>query len=141
MSTNETEAVESHRPAPSNPHGTARGKSGDHEYHLSFYPGFASGISVNGTDIYRQGKDDRFVLPAGTERPWSSHAVEIKSPTKGYTVVLHVDDPDHVVDRIEMRLRDPGTQASAGGGVFAAQQTGDTVVIDNSAMTCPPNCR
>ena len=140
MSTTETEATESHRPAPSNPHGTARGKSGEHEYHLSFYPGFASGISVNGTDIYRQRKGEFFVLPAGTERPWSSHAVEIKSPTKGYTVVLHVDDPDHVVDRIEVRLRDPGTGPKAGGGVIAAQ-AGDTVVIDNTPTVCPPVCR
>lgn len=127
------------RPNPSPSHRVERKKCGEHDYEVGFYPGFASRIQVNGTEVYKQG--ETFVLPNGMSKPLSSHAVQIRC-TKGYNVVLQVDDPHHVIDQIVVKLRDPEEVARDGGGVFANQQTGgDTVTIDNSALTCPPNCR
>jgi hypothetical protein len=126
------------RPDPSPSHRVERKKCGEHDYEVGFYPGFASRISVNGEDVYKQG--ETFVLPNGSSKPLSSHALEITS-SKGYNVILHMDDPHHVVDQIVITLRDP--KAKDGGGVFANQQgngAGDTVTVVNSAHTCPPDC-
>jgi hypothetical protein len=135
MSTSENDTLSAHRPPPSDPNGKAQGKVDGCDYQVAFYPGFASAISVNGTPLYKQ--SGSFVLPSGTTRPWSSHAVEISCPTHGYTLVVHLDDPQHVVDRIELVLRDPNT--GNGGGV-TAQQSGTKVTVDNAAATCPPVC-
>jgi hypothetical protein len=145
------ENMSHHRPHPSHPHRMAIGKAGEHEYQVGFYPGFASRIRVNGEDLYRQAEGEAFVLPSGATRPWSSHAVELTSRTKGYTVVLHVDDPQHVVEKIVVKLRDPAphehfdqARGRVGGGVKAHQGgpggAGDTVEIDNTPTICPPMC-
>lgn len=130
------------RPQPSPSHRVERKKCGEHDYEVGFYPGFASRIQVNGTELYRQPDGESFVLPNGASKPFSSHAVEIKC-SKGYNVVLHMEDPHHVVDQIVIKLKD--TVARDGGGVFANQAAGggngDTVTIDNTAATCPPICK
>jgi hypothetical protein len=132
-----SENITHHRPHPTPSHRVEKKKCGDHDYEVGFYPGFASRIQVNGTEVYKQ--DETFVLPAGTNKPLSSHAVQIKS-TKGYEVVLHFDDPHHVVDQIVVKLRDPEA-SSPNGGVHANQNSGgDEVTIDNTAHTCPPHC-
>jgi hypothetical protein len=129
------------RPQPSASHRVEHGRCGEHDYEVGFYPGFASRIDVNGTEIYKQPDGESFVLPNGASKPFSSHAVEIKC-SKGYNVVLHMDDPHHVVDQIIVKLRDPDAAARDGGGVFANQAGhGDTVTIDNTAATCPPICK
>lgn len=133
MSTNENTANGSQRP-PSDPKGKAQGKVNGHDYDVEFYPGFASAVSVNGSQLYRQ--TGSFVLPAGDKQPWSSHAVKISCASQGYTLVLNVEDPNYVIDKIELTLRDPGGK---GGGV-TAQQAGTKVTVDNAAATCPPVC-
>ncbi|HYH81727.1 MAG TPA: hypothetical protein VEX86_18115 [Longimicrobium sp.] len=128
------------RPQPSNPHRVERKRCGEHDYEVGFYPGFASRIVVNGTEVYKQPENESFVLPDGAKKPLTSHAVEIKC-SKGYNVVLHMEDPHHVVDQIVIKLKEP---VKDGGGVFANQAgggNGDTVTIDNTAATCPPICR
>jgi hypothetical protein len=129
------------RPQPSPSHRVERKKCGEHEYEVGFYPGFASRIQVNGTELYKQPEGESFVLPNGASKPFSSHAVEIKC-SKGYNVVLHMEDPHHVVDQIVIKLKDT---VHVNGGVFANQAAGggngDTVTIDNTAATCPPICK
>lgn len=132
-----------HRPDPSPPHKVMKKSMGQHEFTAGFYPGFASSIKVNGESVYEQTEHGPhpFVLPSGSEKPWSTCALDLSS-TKGYRVVLHLDDPDHVIDHIEVVLRDPKVN---GGGVAAfsadgGADGGDTVTIDNRAVTCPPLC-
>jgi hypothetical protein len=64
--------------------------------------------------------------------------VELSSG-KGYSVLLYIDDPRHVVERIEVTLRTPGgVGAFEGGG--AASGEPDVVVIENTPVICPPFC-
>ena len=128
------------RPEPSPSTRQVKKTVGGHDVTATFYPGFARSITVNDDPVYTQATDgpDPFVLPDGAERPWSSSAVELTS-TKGYNVTLYVDDPNHVVERIQVTLRGSGgVKASesnvAGGG------TPDVVTIDNTPVICPPFC-
>lgn len=129
-----------HRPDPSPPHKVMKKRVGGHEFTAGFYPGFARSIQVNGESVYDQKTDGPhpFVLPSGSDKPWSTSALELTS-TRGYRVVLHLDDPDHVIDHIEVVLRDPKAN---GGGVVAFESGGggDVVTIENTPVLCPPHC-
>lgn len=129
------------RPDPSDPHKVVTQDVDGHKFTAGFYPGFASSIAVNGVSLYNQkgeGGIHPFVLPAGSDRPFSTSAVDLTS-SKGHRVTIHLDDPDHVIDHVEVVLRDPraGVAAmSADGGAGG----GDTVTIDNQPVLCPPMC-
>lgn len=132
-----------HRPDPSPSHKEVKKAVGNHEFTAGFYPGFASSIKVNGVSVYDQKADgpNPFVLPSGSVRPMSTCAMELSS-SRGYRVTLHLDDPDHCVDHIEVVMRDPKVN---GGGVKAMSDGGgddeiDTVRIDNTPVLCPPFC-
>lgn len=110
------------------------------EFTAAFYPGFARVIAVNGETLYDQQADgpNPFVLPSGSDKPWSSSAVQLTSG-KGYVVMLQIDDPEHVVDHIEIVLRDPKARHSD-KRVVAFQAGGDRVTINNTPVICPPYC-
>ena len=126
------------RPEPSDPHRMISAEVEGQKVTASFYPGFARAITLNGATVYDQKVDgpDPFVLPAGTEKPFSTSALEFTS-SKGYRVTVQVDDPDHVVDYIEVVVRDPrgGVAAMQGGG-----GGGDTWGANNTPTLCPPIC-
>lgn len=142
------------RPQPSDPHRWCSGKHDSHDYLVEFYPGFASHIRLDsdgaeGTVLYKQGEthpEKTFVLPPGASRPLSSHAMQLSSSTRNFTVGLHIDDPQHVVESIVVKLRDPaagggGATGSAGGGVMAYQAGGGTTwTTENTPTICPPTC-
>lgn len=156
-----------HRPPASNPHkkvsckgcgtpaGGGPGFAGDHEtsdldgtYEVSFYPGFASGVDVNGSPMYRQAQ--AFVLPAGSEYPLTSSALTIRDTARDFNVTLHIDDPKHMVHRIHVELLEPEKKKELkkreterpAGGVHAAQSSPkpDTIVVTNTPTLCPPEC-
>jgi hypothetical protein len=156
-----------HRPPASNPHkkvscrgcgtpaGGGPGFSGEHEtseldgtYEVSFYPGFASGIDVNGKPMYRQART--FVLPVGTESAWTTSALTIRDTARDFDVTLHIDDPRHMIHRIHVELLEPekkeylksGQAERPGGGVTAHQSAPrpDTIVVTNTPTICPPSC-
>lgn len=139
------------RPPPSDPRKKVCQDVDGCEVSAEFYPGFASRIQVNGVQLYLQSQDgpDPFVLPEPEAKP-DPRSVTVISSTRGYTVTITLDDPDHVVDSIEMVMRDPrapesiarrvGASGSA-GGVAAFQSGGpDKVTIVNTPTLCPPNC-
>ena len=128
-----------HRPAPSDPHKEVSAEIDGQRVTAGFYPGFARAITLNGVPVYNQKEHGPlpFVLPAGSKKPFGTSALEFSS-TKGYRVTVHLDDPDHVVDHIEVVVRDPraGVEAmSSDGGA-----SGDTWGADNRPMICPPYC-
>jgi hypothetical protein len=126
---------------PSPPHKVITKEVDGQQFTAGFYPGFARSITVNGVSVYDQKVDgpDPFVLPPEDPTPWPSSPVELSS-TKGYRVVLHLSDPDHVIGQLELVLRDPKAADAAARGVAAFQSGGDHVTIVNDAQTCPPNC-
>src|SRR5687768_2440024 len=134
-------ADQSRRPEPSPSHKKVKKNVGGHEFEAGFYPGFARTVTVNGEPVYDQATDgpNPFVLPNGSERPWSSSAVELSSG-KGYSVLLYIDDPRHVVERIEVTLRTPGGVGGYEGGGAAVAGEPDVVIIENTPVTCPPFC-
>jgi len=132
------------RPEPSPSYWKVTKEVDGHEFTASFYPGFARSIKVNDVPVYDQKEDGPFpfVLPSGADRPWSASAVQLSS-TKGYNVVLQLDDPGHAVGTIEVVLRSPpaGGDAKSGGGVRAHSTfPPDRVTIDNTPVICPPFC-
>jgi hypothetical protein len=129
-----------HRPPPSDPHQKCD-DGGDYE--VAFYPGFASRIEVGGKEIYKQADGQPFVLPAGSEKPFSSHALTITNKAHSVTVTLHIDDPHDYVHRIHIELLDPESkraQKAEGTRVVAHQGGGTTVKVDNTPILCPPDC-
>jgi hypothetical protein len=110
-------------------------------FSAGFYPGFARSITLNGTSVYDQKADGPFPfnLPPDTSLPWASSAVVLSS-SKGYRVVMCLDDPDHVIDQIVVRLRDPKSEEALARSVVAFQAPRDEVVIDNTPVICPPMC-
>lgn len=130
-----------HRPEPSPSHRKVNKSVGKHEFTAAFYPGFASSITVNGESLYNQKADGPypFVLPSGSEKPMSTSAVDLSS-TAGYRVVIHLDDPNHVVDRIEVVLRDPANGGVTAMSADSGASGSDTVTIVNTPVVCPPFC-
>ena len=110
-----------------------------YEVSAGFYPGFARAIEVNGVSLYEQKADGYypFCLPKG-EGPWTSSAMSLSS-SKGYRVVLSLDDVGHAIDQIQLVLRPP-SKSTDGGGVTAFQEDGDRWCIYNTVVYCPPVC-
>ena len=128
-----------YRPEPSDPHMVVLAEVDGQRVTAGFYPGFARCITLNGVTVYNQKENGPlpFVLPPGSDKPISTSALEFSS-TKGYRVTVHLDDPDHVIDHVEVVVRDPragveARSADAGAG-------GDTWGADNRPMICPPYC-
>jgi hypothetical protein len=112
-----------------------------HEFTAGFYPGFASSITVNGVSVYNQKEDGPypFVLPGTEDKPWSSSLLSLSS-SKGYRVVISLDDPNHVIERMVLRLRDPRSEESLARSVVGFQDDADEVVIEETPVLCPPFC-
>jgi hypothetical protein len=129
------------RPEPSPTYLVMKKEVDGHEFTAGFYPGFARSIDVNGVSVYEQKADGPypFVLASGSTLPWSTSAVELTSD-KGYVVTLHIDDPEHVVEQVVLRLRDPATPKAGAGGVAAFQGGSDLVTINETPVLCPPFC-
>ncbi|HEX8245294.1 MAG TPA: hypothetical protein VF541_17405 [Longimicrobium sp.] len=155
--------MSSHRPPPTNPHwkvrgrnsaghgkGTGDGPAGKHvdsdapvPYEVSFYPGFASAIHVNKHVLHKE--REAFVLPSGSEQPWTYSAVTIKNTEEDFTVTLHIDDPQHRVHRICVELMHPDAKKKlkAEGQRVVAHSNGDPkdeIIIENTPTLCPPDC-
>jgi len=110
-------------------------------YTAGFYPGFARVITVNGQTLYNQEDKEYgllpYVLPPDTKEPASSSLLALSS-TKGYRVTLQLDDAAHVLDHLEVVVRDPRggvTGMSSDGGAG-----GDHWGVDNTPVLCPPMC-
>lgn len=106
-------------------------------YGACFYPGFARRIAVRrATDevvIYDQaGKP--FVLPAGEDKPWPSCGLEF-TDTLGREIRLQVEDVHSRIARIEVVFK---KDAAADG--TTEEGDGDTLVVENTAVLCPPYC-
>ena len=87
---------------------------------VTFYPGFASRVSVGDTELYRQTGS----YNVGTNGISGRHLVRIAGGALRDAVTLSIDDPDHQVSRLRVTL-----------------YNAEPVNIENSANICPPFCR
>jgi hypothetical protein len=111
---------------------------GGFEVTAEFYPGFARAIEVNGVSLYDQKADGPFPFNlADGAGPLTSSAMTLSS-SKGYRVVLNLDDSGQAIDQIQLVLRP--SKATNGGGVTAFQDEGDRWSIFNTVVYCPPFC-
>jgi hypothetical protein len=132
---------------PSNPNGRAE-KNG---FRASFYPGFVRRLAVRSpdgteTELYRQ--SETFFLPPGQNKPWATSTVEFTQPD-GRRIVLQMDDPDQLVDRIEIHFKAGGSAgavpiATPGDALFKgeppAAEGGVVLVLEDGVVLCPPLC-
>lgn len=107
-------------------------------YDCWFYGGWVSKVTVRRggevTEVYAQ--KESFVLPAGADQPFTLCQTEIQGlDLPRFTVTL--DDPHHVVDRIEVVLK---RRTENGGGDQDDGDDDDRVILSNSPALCPPHC-
>lgn len=136
---------------PSNPNGKAE-KDG---YSARFYPGFVRRLAVRGpdgteTELYNQ-HDKPFFLPPGHQKPWATSTLELVRPD-GRRLVLHIEDPDQQIDRIEVHLKgkDHGGVAvplmemdglaPSGDSPPPPPPPGEVLICEDGVVLCPPMC-
>ncbi len=113
----------------------------------AFYGGFVSRLVLrrDGRDheIFSQAADgpDPFVLPDDQDQPDPVSLFEFWGPGNR-RVAFEIHDHDRQIERIEVKLKEPGAEKAAGGpgGVRAMQDAGDTLLIYEAPMICPPVC-
>jgi hypothetical protein len=118
-----------------------------HPVRAAFYGGFVSRLVYrrNGRDheLFSQETDgpDPFVLPDGQDAPDPVSLFEFWGPGSR-RVAFEIQDGDRQIERIEVRLKEPGAEkyANGSGGVRAMQDGGDTLFIYEAPIICPPSC-
>jgi hypothetical protein len=88
-------------------------------YAVTFYPGFASRVTMGGTELYRQSG----AYHLGANALSARHLVRIAGGDLGDAVTLSIDDREHQIARLHVTLY--GNRS---------------VVIDNAPVLCPPLC-
>jgi hypothetical protein len=104
-------------------------------YRCCFYGGWLRKASIqrNGETVvvYEQSAREPYVLPAGADAPLTLTQVEFSGDDlPRFTVVL--DDPDHVVERIEVVLKE--------SGIPSVGDDEPRVIYENTPIICPPDC-
>lgn len=107
-------------------------------YRITFYPGFAREVEVEDRgdrkEIYRQsGSHDVRNQP---DEPLTHHVVRIEGGRSRRDVTLTLDDPQHAIAEIVVKLHPAGRKPGEG----TAQPAEETVRMVNDAVLCPPIC-
>ena len=107
-------------------------------YAVSLYPGFASRAvleTLGGpVELYQQGGSYR--LPAGAAGAARKHQIALQGGQYGRDLALSVLDPKHEIARIRVFLYGDGHVPGSGIPSDAVE----TLVVNNDAKTCPPDC-
>lgn len=118
--------------APRSEHVTASASG----YQVQVHPAFSSGISVRTaggqTQLFRQ--QATYHLPAGATAAPAQHVVRLQGGAFDRDVGLVVNDPKHQIARITVEMYGPDHRPGQGG------PTVETFVVENRAVTCPPDC-
>lgn len=127
-----SDSVLAHQPSPSRECGAEAG------YSACFYPGFVRRLAVRqpgGAEVVLYEQSGRFYLPAGAATPWPCSEVEFTRPDRR-KIRLQIDDPHTQIARIEVVFKADGGGTDGG----AEEGEGESLVIWESPVTCPPNC-
>lgn len=138
----------SRRPPPSPPRTHINGQINGRPFRSSFYGGFVSRLLFRqgGTDhvLYDQQTDGPkydcypYVLPEPATKPHPRSLFEFWGPD-GNHVAFEINDPDGTIDRIEVKLKKPGSRSSD-RAVVGMQEDDGTIIIDEDSTICPPDC-
>jgi hypothetical protein len=122
-------------PHPPSPSRECRDRDG---YHCCFYPGWLRKASVrrNGETVVIYDQDRTFYLPGGSDRPFTLSQVEFRGP--GGHINLTVDDPRHLIDRIEVVFKKKEREGGEEDG--DGDEDGDMLILENAPVVCPPAC-
>jgi hypothetical protein len=105
-------------------------------YQCWYYGGWVSEVSIRRAGkivtVFKQEKAKPFVLPTGADKPFTVFQTELSGPDLP-RVSVTLDDPDHVVERIELVLKRKDGAAQDGGD-------DDGWTINNTPTLCPPTC-
>lgn len=107
-------------------------------YALTFYPGFLSRavVQVDGREdvLYRQ------EAPHGVrdqpDEPLKRFELRLKGGPNDRDITLHVDDPQHAIAEIVVRMYPKGYKPEAGEN----PPPEEVFTAENDAMLCPPIC-
>jgi hypothetical protein len=105
-------------------------------YRVQVHPAFSSGISVRTdagrTQLFRQ--QATYTLPAGQTAAPAQHVVRLQGGAFDRDLGLVVNDPKHQIARITVEMYGPDHKPGQAGS------TVETFVVENRAVTCPPDC-
>lgn len=138
---------------PSETRATRNGQIDGKSYDVAFYPGWVSRVAVrrggtSETEIYNQKSEKEkgnnihpFNLPEGQEKRQERCTFEFSGGPHGKAWGLEIHDPHDAIARIEVTLKAPAAGGNGAGGVRAMQQSEPTVIVlDDTAVLCPPMC-
>lgn len=111
-------------------------------YQLTFYPGFVrqADVRVAGQDpvvLYRQEKP--YDIRGKPDQPFKRFMLQLKGGPNDRNVTFHIDDPDHSIAEITVKLyprgREPGGVRDGGG-----DEPNEVVIVVDDTVFCPPVC-
>lgn len=109
-------------------------------YKVTFHPAFASRCSIKGEDgeceVYKQDKPHKL---NGQSHP-KKHKIQLKGGKYDRDVTLDIADPKHAIKRIHIELYGDRDASDIGRAAVADDSAVETFVLDNRAVTCPPDC-
>ena len=108
-------------------------------YVLTFYPGFlgSATVEVDGREdvLYRQqGVHD---MRNQKGEPLPHFVLRLEGGPNRRDIALHVDDPEHAIAEIVVKLYPPHHEPGTGEG---APQAVEVLNARNDAILCPPYC-
>lgn len=107
-------------------------------YVLTFYPGFLSKASVlvDGKDdvLYRQEKPHK--VKDKPDEPLKRFELRLRGGPNDRNITLHVDDPQHAIAEITIRMYPKGYKPEAGED----PPPDEVFTAANDAILCPPMC-
>ncbi len=107
-------------------------------YVLTFYPGFLSKASVlvDGKDdvLYTQPKPHSIIDQP--DEPLPRFELRLEGGPNQRNITLHVDDPEHAIAEITVRMYPRGYKAERG----TAPPPNEVFTAVNDAILCPPMC-
>jgi hypothetical protein len=110
-------------------------------YQFTFYPGFLREGSVEVVGeapvvLYRQEKP--YDIRDSPDEPLQRFELRLVGGKNGRNVTFHVDDPQHSIAEITVRLYPRGHRP--GEDAEGPDDPDEIVVIRNDAVLCPPVC-
>jgi len=111
-------------------------------YQFTFYPGFLreGRVEVTGEEpvvLYQQEKP--YVIRDSPDEPLKNFELRLVGGKNGRNVTFQIDDPQHSIAEITIRLY-PRGHKPGGEGDEDGDGPGEIIVINNDAVLCPPVC-